>query len=283
MFESSNGRRQLGVSLLSLLLGLVLSLALLLLWQRLLTQAQTAAAVQQQRATAFAELQWLQGQLQQDFLAQANGPCVGAAGQALDLAGASSLTLSPRLLAQPLLASQGFGVAEGYTLTRIVVASSPRLLAYLDRAADYQWTLSRCDIAQSFQPRAWTALSAGRVAIDVPGGWFIGPHSQGQAALLSLQLSERVRYHLTPNGVVRQVLSQPYLTAIASPSLNVWQVQPWHRLGCRGTLAASQFLPQRGGDEDLHFYEVQMGWQAQKAQQGFTMALTLMPLQARGC
>lgn len=277
---------QKGSGLVSLLLGLALSLALLLLWQRLLLQARTLSGVQQQRAEGLAEIQWLQGQLKQDFLMQDRGPCVVPSEHEPRLAGPGALRLSPRLLSQPLLASQGFGPEADHTLTRIVTTATPALMAYLAAAEAYDWTLSRCDVAWSFRPRGWTLSPPNRVAIELPGGWPLGPHPLAQPGLLSLQVVQRVEYRLQEDGLVRQWLNQPALTPILASRLNVFEVRPWQRLGCEGQPQPPLFQtrPIIGAEGiDLSFYEVVMGWQAAEGKAGLTMALTWLPQQAQAC
>ncbi|MBP6115702.1 MAG: hypothetical protein KA498_03600 [Neisseriaceae bacterium] len=278
-------QHQRGHSLLSLLLGLVLSLALLLVWQRLLVRVHLSAGSQQQQARGWAQLAWLQAQLQQDFAAQPQGPCVVPEAQAIRVDSAQALTLTPRLWVAPVVASRGFGPASGHTLTAVTVVASSPLQAYLADASDYVWTLSRCDVAWSFTPRAWR--TDGRdVSIELPGGWALGVHEAGQPRLLSLSVSERVRYEGTAAaGVVRRRLPAPAAADQATPArqLNRFEVRAWQRLGCDAIVPSRVFQAPDQVAAGLMFYEVIMGWQASAARPAFSLALTLVPTQAEGC
>lgn len=265
---------QQGSSLWSLLLGMVLSLALLFLWQRLLGQAHRAAGVQQARTEAMAQLQWVQAQLHQDVQATDSGPCVQPRGHGIRAGSPQSLTLTPRLWSQPLLASQGLGSEQQYTVTRVVVPSSPALLDYLAAAWAYEWTLSRCDVAWPFRPRGGTPLPGQRLAIDIPGGWPIGPHPQNQPALVSLQVSETIRYWLDDQGVARHRVGQPDVLPTRAPLLTQMTIRPWWRTGCG---AESGFQTTPSDRADGVFYEVVLGWA------GFDQAMTLVPSARQGC
>ncbi|MGO3858892.1 MAG: hypothetical protein ACTJHL_06555 [Neisseriaceae bacterium] len=272
---------QMGHSLLSLLLGLVLSLALLLLWQRLLLRSHATGAAQAQRVQAQAELAWLYDQIQQDFQAQPQGPCV----LPLDHAVAStpqSLSLMPQRWVTPILASQGFGPPTDHALTRVSVAATPELLGYLAEPRHYDWTLSRCDVAWSFEPRQWVQ-DRDRLILTLPHAWALGPHGAKQAELLTLAVSEPVRYELGVTGVVRYLLRQPDRLAQQATQVTVFQVQPWQRLGCGAERPLHRFQPSSLAVADLTFYVLHLGWQAMARQPEFGVSLTLMPVAAQGC
>ncbi len=273
-----NGRTgQYGSSLWSLLLGMALAMVVLLLWQRLLLHAQSAAKVRQAQAETMAQYQWLQARLRQDLAATLTGPCVQPPDHGVMVTHASLFALTPSLWSQSLLSHQGFGPRGQYTLTHVVVAETPQLLAYLASPSDYGWVLSRCDVAWSFQPTNWARLSGQRLLIELPEGWVIGMHPRTQSTLLSLQVTETIRYQLGTEGVERRNVRQPELVPMRAPRLTRLQLQPWWRIGCGEEV---HFQTAATVLANLVFYEVQLGWTVARQEHVLTSTVVGMPTQA---
>lgn len=279
-------KRQQGQSLLSLLLGLILSLGLMTVWQRVLTQTHLNKGVMQQQSQRQAELAWLQSQLLQDFKAQPQGPCVVLPDQAMVFS-EQSLTLIPELLRTPVLASHGFGPLEAHTLTHIRVAASVPLTAYLAAPDEYIWHVSRCDVAWAFSPKNWT-IQGEQVQMVLPEGWPLGVHVPGRPQLLHLSVSERVHYELTQAGVMRSRLARPDLEGTLVSRLNVFQLKAWQRQNCE-VWSKFKAMPMTTSvmSHDLVMHELVLGWRGVEQIPDFVVGVALVPVSGfelnRGC